>query len=428
MTSLERELRDIIGARHVLADPDVTMSYGTDWTGRWSTRPRLVIRPETVEEVVAVVKACARHQSAIVPQGGNTGLVGGSVPRSSEEVILSTARLTMCETVDVATRQVTVGAGVSIRALQQHARASGLLYGVDLASRDTATIGGTVATNAGGVRVVRYGDTRAQIAGIQAVLADGSIVDRLAGLPKDSSGYDLNGLLVGSEGTLAVVTAVRVRLRPIEDGGECVLVGCSSFAVALSLLPGRGVRAAEVMTSDGVALVREVANLPRPLNGDWPVYLLMEVDKLDLLDLPDDVDAVVDSRVWEYRERQTEAVATLGVPHKLDVAVPVARLDDFVAEVGTAVTSHKLVLWGHLAEGNLHVNVIGPDPDDYTIDHQLLEIVAAYHGSISAEHGVGTAKSSQLHLSRSAAEIQAMRAIKSALDPQNILNPGVIFS
>jgi FAD/FMN-containing dehydrogenase len=210
------DLRAALGAdadAHVLTDPDLTESFGTDWTRRWSTRPLAVVRPGSVDAVAAVLQACHSHRAPVVTQGGNTGLVGASVPHRPDSVLLSTTRLDHREPVDTVSGQVTVGAGVTLADLQAHARAAGLTYGVDLAARDTATIGGTVATNAGGLRVCRFGDTRAQVTGLQAVLADGSVISRLDGLPKDGAGYDLVALLVGSEGTLGVVTAVRVRLH-----------------------------------------------------------------------------------------------------------------------------------------------------------------------------------------------------------------------
>ena len=212
--SLARGLADFVGADHVLTDPDRCVGYGTDWTRRWSVTPQAVVRPGSTDEVSGVLGWCAARGVGVVPQGGNTGLVGGSVPNRREQIVLSTLRLTGLEAVDHVSRQVTVGAGATIAAVQAHAGSAGLAYGVDLASRDSATVGGTLATNAGGIRVVAHGDSRAQLVGLQAVLPDGSVVDHLAGLPKDSAGYDLSGLLVGSEGTLGVVTAARLRLVP----------------------------------------------------------------------------------------------------------------------------------------------------------------------------------------------------------------------
>jgi FAD/FMN-containing dehydrogenase len=424
------DLRAALGAdadAHVLTDPDLTESFGTDWTRRWSTRPLAVVRPGSVDAVAAVLQACHSHRAPVVTQGGNTGLVGASVPHRPDSVLLSTTRLDHREPVDTVSGQVTVGAGVTLADLQAHARAAGLTYGVDLAARDTATIGGTVATNAGGLRVCRFGDTRAQVTGLQAVLADGSVISRLDGLPKDGAGYDLVALLVGSEGTLGVVTAVRVRLHQPDPPGAVTLVGCRSVAEAVALIPphGTGLRMAELMTTDGLELTCQVTDLPHPLPSRWPVYLLL--DTPDLPDLPDDVEAVVDERLVTYRERHPDAISTLGVVHKYDVALPLHRLDEFLDRVADRVAPHRLYVYGHLAEGNLHLGVVGPDPDDEQIDAAVLTLVAEMGGSIASEHGVGSAKAALLGLARSPADLAAMRAIKQALDPAGILNPGVVL-
>ena len=412
---------------HLLTDPALIDAYGTDWTRRWSHRPLAVVRPGSMEQVSGVVSACARHATPVVAQGGNTGLVAGGIPGEDDTaVVMSSTRLDHLGPVDAATRQVTVGAGTTLAALQSKARSAGLVYGVDLGARDTATVGGTVATNAGGLRVCRYGDTRAQVTGLRAVLADGSVISRLDGLPKDGAGYDLVQLLVGSEGTLGVVTDVRVRLHEPDPPGVSTLVGCRSVAEAVSLLPPtRDRRLAELMTRDGLSLTCAVTGLPMPLPHNWPVYLLIETP--DLPDLPDDVEAVVDERLIDYRERHPEAVATLGVVHKYDVSIPLDRLDTVLAQVADLVAPHRLFVYGHLAEGNMHLGVVGPPPDDETIDAAVLGLIASVGGSIASEHGVGRAKAGLLALNRSAGDITAMRAVKAALDPQMLLNPGVVL-
>ena len=428
--SLESDLRDALGAVHVLTDTDLTAPYGTDWTGRWSAPVRVVARPADTAQVVAVVRAAGAHGVPVVTQGGNTGLVGGSVPRRGQDaVVLSITRLDTVGDLDPHSGQLTAGAGASLAGVRLRAREAGRTYGVDLAARDTATIGGTVATNAGGVRVCRYGDTRHQVVGVEAVLADGSVVSRLGGLAKDSTGYDLSGLLVGSEGTLGVVTAARLRTHPATGSGTVTLVGCRDVDDAVGHLAANPAPlAAEVMLAAGIDLVRRVAGLPAPLDRDWAVVVLLET--ADLPHLPDDADAAVDPRLWEYRERHTEAVATLaaglGPPHKMDVALPLDRLGAFLAQLPAATAPHPTYVWGHLAEGNLHVNVLGAAPDD-PVDEEVLRLAASYGGSIAAEHGVGVAKARLLHLTRSDAEIAAMRSVKRALDPDGLLNPGVLL-
>lgn len=429
--SLVADLADALGAdatTHLLTDPTLTEAYGTDWTRRWAHRPLAVVRPGDVDQVSAVIRVCGRRGVPVVPQGGNTGLVAGGVPGADDTaVVISLTRLDHLGPVDTSTRQLTVGAGTTLAALQRHARAAGLVYGVDLGARDTATVGGTIATNAGGLRVCRYGDTRAQVSGLRAVLADGSVVSRLDGLPKDGAGYDLVQLMIGSEGTLGVVTDVRVRLHGPDPSGVTTLVGCRSVAEAVALLPApHDRRLAELMTRDGLALTCAVTGLGMPLPHEWPAYLLIETP--DLPDLPDDVEAVVDERLLDYRERHTEAVATLGVVHKYDVSIPLDRLDPVLAQVADVVAPHRLFVYGHLAEGNMHLGVVGPQRDEEDVDATVLGLVAAAGGSIASEHGVGRAKAGLLGLNRSPADLAAMRAVKAALDPAWLLNPGVVLA
>lgn len=426
---LRADLAEALGAdapAHLLVDPALTATFGTDWTRRWSARPLAVVRPGGSDAVASVLQACARHSVPVVPQGGNTGLVGGSVPGADDEaVVMVLTRLRGREPVDAASGQLRVGAGLALSEVQRLARGAGMTYGVDLGARDTATIGGTVATNAGGLRVCRFGDTRAQVTGLRAVLADGSVVSRLDGLPKDGAGYDLVQLLVGSEGTLGVLTDLRVRLHTPDPPGVTTLVGARSVAEAIDLMPTAGLRMAELMTHHSLALTCRVAGLAPPLAREWPVYLLLETP--DLPNLPADADAAVDDRLVDYRERHPEAIATLGVVHKYDVSIPLNRLDETLAAVAEAVAPHRLYVYGHLAEGNMHLGVVGPEPDDERIDADVLTLVARAGGSIASEHGVGRAKAGLLPLNRGPADLAAMRAIKAALDPDALLNPGVVL-
>jgi len=374
-----------------------------------------------------VVRSCAQSGVPITAQGGNTGLVGGSIPGSADSVVLTTARLGRCDPVDMSARQVSVGAGLTIGALQRHAACAGLAYGVDLASRDVATVGGTIATNAGGIRVVAFGDTRAQVVGLEAVMADGSVMSHLTGLAKDSAGYDLSGLLVGSEGTLAVVTAARLRLVPaLPTARVTALIGVSTMNDALTLVRQDGLLAAEFIVGHAMDLVCEVTGLSNPLSRSWPVYVLLET--VTQPELEADADAVFDRRVWDYREHQPEAVGTLGTVHALDVALPLSRLGQAVAEIPEVVRPLGCYIFGHLAEGNLHIQVVGARPDDLGPDARVLRYVAELGGSISSEHGVGRAKSAYMSLSRDPTQLNSMAEIKRALDPHGLLNPGVLFA
>jgi FAD/FMN-containing dehydrogenase len=461
--SLIGDLAHAVGAEHVLTGPGLLAGYTTDWTRRYHGDALCAVRPASARQVSAAVRACRSHGVRLVPQGGNTGLVGGSVPPPAAAspghgaagregfVVLSTRRLRRLGPVDTLAAQVTAAAGVTIAELRAHATAAGLDYGVNLASRDSATVGGTIATNAGGINTVRYGTTRSQLLGVEAVLADGSVVSHLSGLPADNVGYDLAQLLAGSEGTLAVITAARLRLWPAEPAVTTLLAGVDGIAAAAALYAGirsvaPGLRAAEYLEAAGVALVRELAGLPAPPGPPAPAYLLAEISGTDednerLAPLPGlghaavALDPAGRAALWVYRERHTEAIATVGIPHKMDVAVPLARIAEFRAELDEAVRAAaggagppRVFVFGHIGAGNLHVNVVGPDPADGAVDEAVMRLAAAYGGTISAEHGIGRAKAALLHLSRSGPEIAVMRAVKRAFDPDGLLNPGVLLA
>jgi FAD/FMN-containing dehydrogenase len=448
--SLEARIADVVGADHVLTDAGLRASYETDWTGRFRGTARCVVRPASTGEVAAVIRLCADEAAPVCVQGGNTGLVGASVPVDGA-VLLSTSRLQDLDPVDELSGQVTVGAGVPLVTVQRHARAVGLDVGVDFAARNSCTVGGMVATNAGGERVLRYGTMRAQLLGIEAVLADGTIVSRLTGLPKDNTGYDVVSLLAGSEGTLGVITRVRLRLVPLLPDRVVALVAVADTAAAVDLVRSLRDRlptleAAELFYADGLALVRAQTGLAAPFADAHEAFVLVECAARDdpsdgllaaLEDSPGVLDATVatDARgrhaLWAYRESHTEAINAAGVPVKLDVAVPLLALADTVDALPTAIAgvapSARMILFGHVNEGNLHVNVLDAVDQAEAVSDAVLKVIASYGGSISAEHGVGRAKRDWLHLSRSAEEIAMMRAIKDALDPRGLLNPGVLL-
>lgn len=444
---LRRALGD--GGGDVVDDPDVTAGYAVDWTGRWRGSASVVVRPTDVDQVAAVLAWCAAERVAVVPQGGNTGLVGGGVPLDGE-VVLSLRGLTGITDVDPDAGQLTAAAGTTIADVQAVAAEAGWAYGVDLAARDSASVGGTIATNAGGLRVLRYGDTRAQVVGVQAVLGTGAVVEHLGGLVKDNTGYHLPSLLCGSEGTLAVVTAARLRLVPRYEQRVVALIGVPSMAEAVALgghlrRSAPDVDAIEFFT----AACRRLVGLPPPLggtdDGDHAVYVLVECaghavptaglaaavatvagDRAVAVAGPDEPGRRAD--LWRYRESITEAINGIGPPVKLDVTLPAAALADFVDDVPSVLPPGASAwLFGHVADGNVHVNVTGVDPADESIDDTVLRLVVERGGSISAEHGIGRAKRPWLHLMRSPAELAAMRSIKAALDPAAILNPSALL-
>lgn len=452
------ELIATVGAAHVLVDDDLRTGYEIDWTGRYQGQSSAVVRPGSVDEVAAIVRACAVHRVAIVPQAGNTGLVGGSVPRPTSSIdhapiVLSLTRLKHLGPVDTAAMQVTVGAGVTLSEWRDQARSAGLDAPIDFAARDTATVGGAIATNAGGSRVLRYGTMRQQVVGIEAVTASGAVVGSLGGLPKETAGLHWPSLLAGSEGTLAVITAARLRLVPWFEHTSTALVALESIEAATKLLATlrRSVPSLDAVEMIGPAAMRLVSdhlNQQPPVRSDnVALYVMIDcADHVDpseeLVDVLAQADGIIDSaattdavrraRLIAFRDRITEAIAAASTKagvatFKLDVAVPIDAMGELldIAQRAADADGCALIPFGHLAEGNVHLNHIAANRSDHIAD-TVLRAVASLGGTISAEHGVGVAKSPWLHLIRNPAELAAQAAIRSALDPAGILNPGVL--
>src|SRR4051812_14028481 len=437
--SLQRALADVVGERHVLADADLRASYERDWTGRFGAEARLVVRPADTAQVAEIVRACAEAGAAIVPQGGNTGLVGASVPRGGE-VVVSLRRLDAIGEVDGALGQVTAGAGATLAALQAACAQAGQDAALDFAARDSATVGGAVACDAGGARALRHGTARARVAGLEAVLADGTVVERMSGLLKDNAGYDLGALLVGSEGTLGIITAVRWRTALRLAPRAAALVGLPDAQAAADLLaalraPAPSLESCAFFLDAGLELVLAPQRRPSPLPHRAPFSVLAEcagredpmpelaaaLGECDNAVVADDTASR--EGLWRLREGHTEAINAAGVPHKLDVGVPLDRLPRFLEEVPRAAGDARTILFGHLGDGNVHVNLLGRAPDDDAV----LRLALDCGGTISAEHGVGVAKAHWLERARGAGELAAMRAIKRALDPNGLLNPGAVL-
>lgn len=446
-------LEAIVGPAHVLGDPDLRAGYETDWSGRYGGRAAFVVRPGSVDEVAAILAHCNEHRVAVVPQAGNTGLVGGSVPRPGgpPPVVISTRRLDRITDLDVDALQVTAGAGVTIAAWQAGARAAGLDTPIDFAARDSATIGGAIATNAGGSRVVRYGTMRNQVAGVEAVLADGRVVGSLAGLPKETAGLHWPSLLCGSEGTLAVVTSARLRLVPRYERVVTAMVSLATVDDAVALAGTLRTElstldSVEIMFPAAVELVARHLGDPAPVSASGPVVVIECAARTDptdelaaalasatgITDTAVATDPARRDQLVRFRDRMTEAIAaaaaTDGTPtFKLDVAVPLRRLGALLDVAGRAAADDgaTLIAFGHLAEGNLHLNHLGAT-DPTRLADTVLAAVARLGGTISAEHGIGVAKAAWLPLVRSAGDLAAQRAIRVALDPKGIMNPGVL--
>ena len=446
-----QQLAEIVGDAHVLTDADQLASYQVDWTGRYQGQAPAVVRPGSTDQVAGVVQWCRQHLHALVPQGGNTGLAGGSVPLHGE-LVMSLQRFNRIDPVDMDNRSITVGAGVTLAAAQSAARAVGLRYTLDLGARDSATIGGTVATNAGGINFIRFGGARAQLLGIEAVLGTGQVISDLRGLAKDNTGYWLPGLLCGSEGTLGVITAATLRLRPLPQASSTALVGFDSIDNALAAAAqwtaaADCIESLELMLDSGVELVCRTMQLPAPISVGAACYLLVEMAGSD--EVVQQLGAVVHASVgvvdaavagsaaqrralWRYRDEHTMAIARCGVPHKMDVTVPLARMAAFLADVPARVSAldpaAQTWMFGHVGDGNIHVNVTGFGDNGQRLELVILQYVSEIGGSISAEHGIGTAKTGQLALRRSPEEIAVMRSIKAAFDPDGVLNPWVMLA
>jgi FAD/FMN-containing dehydrogenase len=448
--ALHHQLVDIVGAPHVIVDPDIVAGYLVDWTRRFRGDSTAVVRPADAAEVAATLAACRRAGVAVVPQGGNTGLVAGAIAYDGA-ITLSVTRLRDLGPVDDATGQLSVGAGTTLAELEAHARESGWHFAIDLAARASATIGGMTATNAGGLHVIRWGPMRSQLMGIEAATTAGAIIGDQRGLLKDNTGYHLPSILCGSEGTLAVVTSARLRLVAPPASTAVALLAFSSVddavgAAGLLRYAVNDISAIELMVDAGVELVRSVYGWPAPFSHPKNALLLVEAsgeegvvarlaEAVESVPTLDDV-AVGESadqraRLWRYRDAHTDAIATRGPVHKLDVTLPPAGLAAFMDDVRALVVENRphaeVWLFGHAGDGNIHVNITGVAEDDEGIDEIVLRTVAARGGSISAEHGIGRAKRQWLHLNRSAEEIAMFRAIKRAFDPDAIMNPGVLI-
>ena len=447
--ALEGDLRQIVGPSHVLVDPDLVASFTVDRTGSFRGAARAVVRPGTPEEAAAVIEACTRERVAVVPQGGNTGLVGGAVPEG-DRVLVSLARLTELAEVDAAARQIVAGAGVTLQNIQDAARAKDLVFPIDHGARSQATAGGTVATNAGGALAWKYGMTRALVVGVEAVLADGTVLHDMSPLAKDNSGYDLPGLLTGSEGTLGVITATRLRLVPHFAHTATAIVGVGSLVEAVELfISARSapeLEAGEFFSHRCLELVREHMGLQALMSNRHPYYALLEFSTGTKKGADDALSVVVgkvndgsiavaqDERqrrlLWEYRERQNEALTAAGGGRKFDLAVMPQRMGPFMDAVSSRLEhldpDVRIYAFGHLGDGNIHLNALGL-PDQDTAARVVYETVDSFEGTVSAEHGVGRLKKAWLPLVRSRQELDAMRSIKRSLDPYDLMNPGVLF-
>ncbi|OBG96426.1 oxidoreductase [Mycobacterium sp. E3251] len=443
-----RSLADVVGSNHVVTDPDVLAGRSVDHTGRYRGRASALVRPGSPEQVAEVLRLCRDAGAHVTVQGGRTSLVAGTVPEH-DDVLLSTERLHALDDVDTVERRVQVGAGATLAAVQRAAGAAGLLFGVDLAARDTATVGGMASTNAGGLRTVRYGNMGEQVLGLQVALPDGSLLHRHSRVRRDNTGYDLSSLFVGAEGTLGVITALDLRLHPTPARRVTAICGFAELDALVDA--GRafrdvdGIAALELIDGRAAALTGEHLGFGAPVEGDWLllVELAADHDQTDrLAELLDGVrvssepavgvDVGAQQRLWQVRESLAEVLGVYGPPLKFDISLPLSSIDEFAKAAVDLVGAHAPgalpVLFGHIGEGNLHLNVLRcPVEREKALYQPMMELIARSGGNVSSEHGVGTRKRHYLGMSREPADVAAMRTIKAALDPTGYLNAAVLF-
>jgi FAD/FMN-containing dehydrogenase len=465
--SLLGDLREAVGPAHVLIDGDLS-AWELDWRKRYRGRALAVARPGSTEEVAAVVKACAKHGTAIVAQGGNTGLVGASIPdESGTQLLLSLGRMNRVRSIDAPNLAMTVDAGCVLQAAQEAAAARGLLFPLSLAAEGSCTVGGNLATNAGGTQVLRYGNARELCLGLEVVTSSGDIWNGLTGLRKDNTGYDLRDLFIGSEGTLGIITGATLKLHPQPAAVTTALAALTTLDAAVEFLQlaqarlGAALTGFEVMGRYALDLVRaHMPQLAQPLPpGDWTVLLEQSDSESEahaqalfeaLLETALERGLIGDAAVatsldqsnamWHLRESIPMAQAAEGANIKHDIALPVSAIARFVASTDAALLRAfpgiRLVNFGHLGDGNLHYNVQAPagaDAAAFLREHEhgvntvVYDAVGEFAGSISAEHGIGTLKRDELAQRKSPVALQMMRAIKQALDPNGLMNPGRVL-
>jgi FAD/FMN-containing dehydrogenase len=467
MNDLVTELRQLLGERNVLIAADDVAPYCTDWRGRYSGSALCVALPGNTDEVAAVVRACVAAGVAgvpMVPQGGNTGLCGGATPQGGE-VVVNLRRMNRIRGIDADNNSITVDAGCTLHAVQEAAKAADRLFPLSLAAEGSATIGGNLATNAGGVQVLRYGNARELTLGLEVVLADGRIWNGLRALRKDNTGYDLKHLFIGAEGTLGLITAATLKLFPLPRAQATAWVAVPDPAAAVSLLgrlrdaAGDNVTAFEIVGRAGLELVlRHIPNARDPLPGKpaWQVLIELSGARDDLSATLEQAlqeaaaDGLVDdaalaaseaqtAALWALRENVSEAQKIEGVSIKHDIAVPVSRIAEFIARADLALAAAfpavRIVCFGHIGDGNLHYNQSKPDAQSNSefieqteaVNRIVHDLVHQLGGSISAEHGLGQLKREEVLRYKSATEMDMMRAVKQALDPRGLMNPGKLL-
>ncbi|CAN5510698.1 FAD-binding oxidoreductase [soil metagenome] len=457
------ELRGIVGPEPdlVSVDPGDLAEYGKDWSAKASglvPAPTAIVFPRTTAHVSRVLRFANERAIPVVPSGGRTGLAGGAVAADGE-LVLSLAKMRRMDAVDELGHTVRVQAGAITEAVHAHTAASGLTWPVDFASKGSSHVGGNIATNAGGVRVIRYGLTRQWVLGLEVVLADGTVLELGGGLEKNNTGIDLRQLFIGSEGVLGIVTEATLKLAPLPGPARVMVFAVADLAGVLGLFrhvrkSGFVLSAYEFFTRACLDRVLRHRKLRDPFSVPYTHYVLVELEA-DYAALETFVAGVFEgglasdgvlaqhareaSELWGLREGISESLSATGTPHKNDIALPITALEAFSRELDGVFRERypgwEICLFGHIGDGNLHVNVMKPDAmeraaflgETHAADDVMFDLVQKHQGSISAEHGIGLLKKDFLHYTRTPEEIALMRAMKGVLDPNGILNPGKIF-
>lgn len=457
-----QKLSAIVGAAHCKTDQTTCQTYGKDWT-HLTGEASCVLFPATTQEVSAILTYCHAENLAVIPSGGRTGLAGAAVATQGE-IVIALDRMNKILLVDAIGLSITAESGAIIQNLQQKAREHGLFYPVDLASKGSCQLGGNIATNAGGLKLIRFGGTREQVLGLEIVLANGDILDLNLNLRKDNSGYDLKQLFIGSEGTLGIITKATMKLVQQPRDLKLAVLGCQTFEHVLRILQlcnQRGIQptAFEYLTQQALNIVlKHHPEVRAPFSEAAAFYVLLEIENLGAealqrfealleetftLEIAQDAVLAQSSQqfhdLWKTRELISESVAQHGFVRKNDVTIPIAQLGQFQTVMEqmaqTCPAYIELVLFGHIGDGNIHINYVGQKSkpasqflaDVQHIEHQVFATIAKLRGSISAEHGIGLIKKPELAVTRTPEMIQWQRSIKRLFDPKGILNPGKIF-
>ena len=461
---LLEHLKSIVGEKGWSTDAEVLEPHLIERRGRFRGETLIMVSPSTTSQVSEIVRACASAAVGVVPQGGNTGLCGGAIPDDSgRQVLLSLSRLNEIRGIDEKDFSIVVEAGCILSDVQDAARSVGRFFPLSLAAEGSCQIGGNLSTNAGGLNVIRYGTARQQVLGLEVVLADGTIWDGLRSLRKDTAGYDMKQLFLGSEGTLGIISAATLKLYPDPGETATVFAALSSANAAVELLArmrerlSDRIQAFELLSDRCLRFVhRHIPELAPPFKGEYPWFVLCEFAVGDQVSIVEDAmaDAIDDGlisdaiiaknkaeseRLWRIRHSISEAQKPEGANLKHDISVPIGRIEHFLAKgeklIESMMPDSRLVAFGHVGDGNLHYNIaqpVGADAAQFlqegsTVTEAIYDLVAELGGSISAEHGIGVLKKTYLKQYRSAAELELMRAMKNALDPLNILNPGKVI-